>query len=210
MSDELLAIVRSVSRLAALQRLSILDTPPEAALDRLTRIACRMLHAPIGLVSLVDRDRQFFKSCVGLPQPIASERQTPLSHSFCKHVVGSAKPLIVDDARVNPLVQMNPAIQLMGIAAYAGIPLTTSDGHVIGSFCVIDSRPRTWSYEDVETLQELATCVMHEVEGRKLLQESEARCRQLETRLRQVESEGKTSEPQEPRTPGTLRTPGTH
>lgn len=188
MADELLNIVRSVSRLAALQRLKILDTPPEAALDRLTRIACRMLHAPIGLVSLVDRDRQFFKACVGLPEPIASERQTPLSHSFCKHVVGNGKPLVVEDARANPLVKMNPAIELMGIAAYAGIPLTTSDGHVIGSFCVIDSRPRAWTYEDMETLQELATCVMHEVEGRKLLQDSEARCRELETRLREVET----------------------
>jgi GAF domain-containing protein len=188
MADELLNIVRSVSRLAALQRLKILDTPPEAALDRLTRIACRMLHAPVGLVSLVDSDRQFFKACVGLPEPIATERQTPLSHSVCKHVVGSGKPLVIDDARVNPLVQMNPAITLMGIGAYAGIPLTTSDGHVVGSFCVIDSRPRTWSYEDVETLQELATCVMHEVEGRKLLQDSEARCRQLESRLREVET----------------------
>jgi GAF domain-containing protein len=188
MADELLDIVRSVSRLAALQRLKILDTPPEAALDRLTRIACRMLHAPIGLVSLVDSDRQFFKACVGLPEPIATERQTPLSHSVCKHVVGSGKPLVIDDARANPLVQMNPAITLMGIGAYAGIPLTTSDGHVVGSFCVIDSRPRTWSYEDVETLQELATCVMHEVEGRKLLQDSEARCRQLESRLREVET----------------------
>jgi GAF domain-containing protein len=188
MADELLDIVRSVSRLAALQRLKILDTPPEAALDRLTRIACRMLHAPVGLVSLVDSDRQFFKACVGLPEPIATERQTPLSHSVCKHVVGSGKPLVIDDARANPLVQMNPAITLMGIGAYAGIPLTTSDGHVVGSFCVIDSRPRTWSYEDVETLQELATCVMHEVEGRKLLQDSEARCRQLESRLREVET----------------------
>jgi GAF domain-containing protein len=188
MADELLNIVRSVSRLAALQRLKILDTPPEAALDRLTRIACRMLHAPVGLVSLVDSDRQFFKACVGLPEPIATERQTPLSHSVCKHVVGSGKPLVIDDARANPLVQMNPAITLMGIGAYAGIPLTTSDGHVVGSFCVIDSRPRTWSYEDVETLQELATCVMHEVEGRKLLQDSEARCRQLESRLREVET----------------------
>jgi GAF domain-containing protein len=202
MSDELLNIVRSVSRLAALHRLHVLDTPPEAALDRLTRIACRMLHAPVGLVSLVDSDRQFFKSCMGLPEPIASERQTPLSHSFCKHVVGTGKPLVVDDARVNPLVQMNPAIQLMGIAAYAGIPLTTSDGQVIGSFCVIDSRPRTWSYEDVETLQDLATCVMHEVEGRKLLQDSEARCRQLECRLREVESQTGPA-----RTSGT---PGTH
>lgn len=188
MADELLTIVRSVSRLAALQRLHLLDTPPEASLDRLTRIACRMLRAPIGLVSLVDHDRQFFKSCVGLPEPLASERQTPVSHSFCKHVVASGKPLVVEDARANPLVKLNPAIELMGIAAYAGIPLTTSDGQVIGSFCVIDSRPRAWTYEDVEALQELAACVMHELEGRKLLQESEARCRQLETKLREVEA----------------------
>lgn len=188
MSDELLGIVRSVSRLAALQRLGVLDTPVEASFDRLTRMACRLLRAPIGLVSLVDRDRQFFKSCVGLPEPIASERQTPISHSFCKHVVESGKPLIVEDARANPLVQKNPAIELLGISAYAGIPLKTSDGHVIGSFCVIDSRPRTWTYEDVETLQDLASCVMHEVEERKLLRDSEGRCRQLEARLRDVET----------------------
>jgi GAF domain-containing protein len=188
MSEELLGIVRSVNRVAALQRLGVLDTPAEASFDRLTRMACRLLRAPIGLVSLVDRDRQFFKSCVGLPEPIASERQTPISHSFCKHVVESGKPLIVEDARANPLVQKNPAIELLGISAYAGIPLRTSDGHVIGSFCVIDSRPRVWTYEDVETLQDLATCVMHEVEGRKLLRDSEARCRQLETKLREVET----------------------
>ncbi len=188
MSEELLGIVRSVNRLAALQRLGVLDTPAEASFDRLTRMACRLLRAPIGLVSLVDRDRQFFKSCIGLPEPIASERQTPISSSICKHVVASGKPLIVEDARANALVQKNPAIELMGITAYAGIPLRTSDGHVIGSFCVIDSRPRTWTYEDVETLQDLAACVMQEVEGRQLLRDSEARCRQLEAKVREIET----------------------
>ncbi|HEX2444734.1 MAG TPA: GAF domain-containing protein [Vicinamibacterales bacterium] len=189
MADELLSIVRSVSRLSALQRLGILDTPPEAAFDRLTRIACRMLHAPIGLVSLVDRDRQFFKACIGVPEPLATLRETPLSHSFCKHVVASNKPLVVEDARANPLVRMNPAVEEMGIVAYAGIPLTTSEGHVVGSFCVIDSRPRGWTYEDIEMLQELADCVMHEVEGRTLLRDSEARCRQLESRLHAIEGQ---------------------
>jgi GAF domain-containing protein len=188
MADELLTIVRNVTRLSALQRLNLLDTPPEAAFDRLTKIACHMLRAPVGLVSLVDRDRQFFKSCVGLPEPIATERQTPLSHSFCKHVVSSGKPLIVEDARGNPLVKTNPAIQELGIVAYAGIPLQTSDGHVVGSFCVIDTRPRAWTYEDVEMLQELANCVMHEVEGRTLLRSWEARCRDLEARLRDTKA----------------------
>jgi len=188
MAAELLSIVRNVARLSALQRLGLLDTPPEAAFDRLTRVACRVLRAPVGLVSLVDQNRQFFKSCVGLPEPIASKRQTPVSHSFCQHVVATGKPLVVEDARNNPLVRLNPAVEEMGIVAYAGIPLVTSDGHAIGSFCVIDSRPRAWSFDDVEMLQELAGCVMHEIEGRQLLQASEARCRELEARLRDAES----------------------
>jgi GAF domain-containing protein len=89
----------------------------------------------------------------------------------------------VEDARSNPLVRLNPGIEEMGIVSYAGIPLVTSAGHVVGSFCVIDSRPRAWTFEDVEALQELAACVMHEIEGRRLLLESETRCRELEARL---------------------------
>ena len=184
MSAELLSIVRNVARLSALQRLGLLDTPPEAAFDRLTRVACRVLKTPIGLVSLVDQNRQFFKSCVGLPEPFATARQTPVSHSFCQHVVASGKPLIVENARDNPLVKLNPAVEELGIVAYAGIPLTTSEGHTLGSFCVVDSKPRYWSFDDIETLQELAGCVMQEIEGRRLLQASEARCRELESRLR--------------------------
>jgi GAF domain-containing protein len=190
MAAELLSIVRNVARLSALQRLRLLDTPPEAAFDRLTRLACHVLRAPVGLVSLVDRDRQFFKSCVGLPEPFASTRQTPVSHSFCQHVVASGKPLIVEDARTNPLVRLNPAVEELGIVAYAGIPLVTSEGHAIGSFCVIDSRPRSWSFEDIEMLQELAGCVMHEIESRRLLQATESRCRELEARLRDAERPG--------------------
>jgi GAF domain-containing protein len=189
-ATELLSIVRNVARLSALQRLGLLDTPPEAAFDRLTRVACRVLRAPVGLVSLVDQDRQFFKSCVGLPEPLASSRQTPVSHSFCQHVVATGRPLIVENAKTNPLVQLNPAVEEMGIVAYAGIPLVTSDGHAIGSFCVIDHRPRLWSFDDIEMLQELAGCVMHEIEGRRLLQATEMRCRELEARLREAEARG--------------------
>jgi GAF domain-containing protein len=190
MATELLSIVRNVARLSALQRLGLLDTPPEAAFDRLARVACRVLRTPIALVSLVDRDRQFFKSCVGLPEPFASKRETPVAHSFCQHVVGTAKPLIVEDARTNPLVQLNPAVQELGIIAYAGIPLTTSEGHTLGSFCVIDSKPRFWSFEDIETLQELAGCVMQEIESRRMIRASEERCRELEGRLRDLETRG--------------------
>ena len=80
--DDVLLAVRDPVRLSTLRRLCLLDTPPEEALDRLGRLATRVLRAPVALVSLVDSDRQFFKSAVGLPEPWATLRETPLSHSF--------------------------------------------------------------------------------------------------------------------------------
>ncbi|NIP78146.1 MAG: GAF domain-containing protein [Gemmatimonadetes bacterium] len=128
-------------RLAALRRTLLLDSPQEPSFDRLTELASLILDAPVALVSLVDADRQFFKSCIGLPEPWAGERETPLSHSFCKHVVATGDPLIIDDARDHPLVRDNPAIEALNVIAYAGIPLTL-DGQPLGSFCVIDGEPR--------------------------------------------------------------------
>jgi len=111
----------------------LLDSPPEEAFDRLTRLATTVLRVPVALVSLVDGDRQFFKSQCGLTEPLASTRQTPLTTSFCKHAVGSGEPLVVPDARRNPRFEHNPVIA-DGVIAYAGIPLITSDGHALGTF----------------------------------------------------------------------------
>src|SRR5262245_52186332 len=158
----------NAARLEALRRTRLLDTPPEEAFDRLTRLAAAVLHVPVALVSLVDGERQFFKSNVGLPEPLASVRQTPLSHSFCKHVVASGSPLIVPDARVHPLVKDNRAVTELGVIAYAGIPLTTPEGHVLGSFCVVDTRPREWRDEEIEILRSLAASVMTEIGTRRL------------------------------------------
>jgi PAS domain S-box-containing protein len=166
MSYDPLAAVREAARLAALRRLHLLDSPTEAAFDRLTNLAARIIHAPAALVSLVDMDRQFFKSSVGVAEPWASRRETPLSYSFCQHVVASKQPLIIEDARAHPLVQDSPAILELDVIAYAGIPLTTSDGHVLGSFCVIDSQPRTWTPDELATLGDLAASVMTEIELR--------------------------------------------
>jgi hypothetical protein len=80
-------------RLAALQRTNLLDSPPEEAFDRLTRLASKILHVPVSLVSLVDHERQYFKSVVGPDDPWATLRETPLSHSLCQHVVASASRL---------------------------------------------------------------------------------------------------------------------
>src|SRR3954471_6239000 len=119
------------ARLEALRAAAVMDTPPEASFDRLAALAARLVRAPVALVSLVDAERQFFKSCVGLPEPWNSLRQTPVSHSFCRHVVTSGEPLIVEDARTHPLVRDNPAVRELGVIAYAGIPLRVPSGQVL-------------------------------------------------------------------------------
>ncbi|HEX6292396.1 MAG TPA: GAF domain-containing sensor histidine kinase [Herpetosiphonaceae bacterium] len=166
-------IVRNAARLAALRRTALLDSPAEAAFDRLTRLATRILDAPTALVSLVDENRQFFKSCIGLPEPWASRRETPLSHSFCQHTIATAEPLVIGDARMHPLVSTNLAIPDLNVVAYAGIPLVTADGQALGSFCVIDSQPRDWTTDEVEILNELAASVVAEIELRSATREAQ-------------------------------------
>ena len=117
------AAVRDPERLAALRSTGLLDSAPDPGFDRHVRLAAEVLNAPVALVSLVDEDRQFFKSCLGVAEPWASERETPLSHSFCQHAVAQREPLVVDDAREHPILKDNPAIADMGAIAYAGVPL---------------------------------------------------------------------------------------
>lgn len=155
-------ILSNEARLAALVRTGLLDSEAELSYDRMTRLASKFLDAPVSLVSLVDDHRQFFKSCVGLPEPWAGQRETPLSHSFCQHVVTTGRPLVIPDARLHPLVKDNLAIRDLGVIAYLGIPLLI-DGQVIGSFCAIDGQPRAWSDDDISTLTDLAESVMTEI-----------------------------------------------
>ena len=162
--------IHDAERLAALKQTSLLDTPPEEAFDRLTCLATTLLRVPIALVSLVDGDRQFFKSSAGLPEPLASLRQTPLTHSFCKHVVASGEPLIVSDIRESSFSD-NPSVFGIAEMAYTGIPLTTSEGHALGSFCVADARPRNWTEEEIGVLRTLASSVMAEIATRRLATE---------------------------------------
>ena len=160
------------TRLLALCEARLLDTPQEDAFDRFTRLAARALGTPVALLSLVDGERQFFKSQVGLPEPWASLRETPLSHSFCQHVVTSGVPLLVEDARVHPLVCDNLGIVDLGVIAYAGVPVKTTDGHVLGSVCAIDTVPRLWTESDVEVLESLACAMETELELRATARES--------------------------------------
>jgi PAS domain S-box-containing protein len=173
------------ARLEALRRTALLDTPPEEAFDRLTRLAARTLAAPVSLVTLIDRDRQFFKSGHGLGEPWASRRQTPLSHSFCRYAVAQGEPFLVEDAREDPRVRDNLAVPELGVVAYAGVPLFTNDGHALGSLCVIDSKPRRWRDDELSVLGDLAAAAMTEVELRTLAREARRESRLLTTVLEQ-------------------------
>jgi len=139
------------ARVESLQRMLQSCLPNEEELDRVTRTAQRLFGAPIVLVTLVDRDRQWFKSCIGL-----TVRETPRAISFCGHAIVQDEPLIVEDALSdarfadNPLVLRKPKIR-----SYAGRPLRNSENFAIGTLCVLDRKPRKWSAEARQTLDDL-------------------------------------------------------
>jgi len=142
----------------------VVELPPQTPLpaeaipifDWFARRVATTLGVPVALVSLVDVGGQAFPGAVGLPEPWLTERWTPLSHSFCQHVVTSGEALVVSNAHDDELVANNPAVMELGVIAYAGAPLRTGDGPVIGSLCAIDHRPRVWTDAQLADLTELA------------------------------------------------------
>ena len=161
-----MASLRDADRVAAVRRTGLLDAPPEAALDRLTRIVCRSLRCSGGLLCLVTDDRQFLAGQHGLPEPAATDRQTPLAYSLCQYVVGQRAPLVVGDTREHDLFRHNRAVTELGLAAYAGIPLFDPDGHVLGTLAAVDVQPRRWTETDVATLEDLAALATTELHRR--------------------------------------------
>lgn len=170
------AIYRDYRRLAALESYRLLDTPPEVQFDRLTRIAAAICATPISAISLVDRDRQWFKAVHGLPV-----RQTDIASSFCKHAICQKGTYIVEDASRHPLFWDNPLVTGdPWIRFYAGCPLVTSGGYALGALIVIDRVPRQLSKQQIEDLEALAEQTMLAFELRRqrlefgeLLDESE-------------------------------------
>lgn len=155
-------LVDAPDRLRELRATDLMDSPTEEVFERASHLAARLLGVPVSLVSIVAGDRQFFKSQTGLPEPWSSRRETPLSHSFCRYVVESDQPLSVEDARRHPLFADNEAIEDLSVVSYLGVPVRSGRGAVLGSFCVISDRPREWTKEELELLEETAQ-IVHEV-----------------------------------------------
>ncbi len=153
-------------RLQALRDLQLLDTPPEERFDRLTRLARALFDVPIALVSLVDQDRQWFKSCVGL-----DESETPRSVSFCGHAILEPDTFQVPDAHQDPRFADNPLVTgAPHIRFYVGAQLRTPAGDALGSLCLIDTRPRQLDGQQLQQLRDLADCVENELLQAELVQ----------------------------------------
>jgi GAF domain-containing protein len=140
-------------RLAALHETGLLDTQTSEDFDRITRIARRLFNVQSALVSLVAEDRQWFKSRVGL-----DARETPREVSFCGHTILGQDVMVVEDASIDPRFDDNQlVVDGPTIRFYAGCPVHTPDGHTIGTFCIIDDKPRTFDAEDRAMLRDLAS-----------------------------------------------------
>lgn len=152
------------TRLAALRRLQILDTPPEERFDRITRLAARLFDVPIALVSLIDSNRQWFKSCVGM-----EVTEIDLSISFCAHAILNDDVFIIPDAISDPRFCDNPLVaNAPFIRFYAGQPLRASDGSKVGTLCLIDQKPRSFSTADKASLRDLAIMMENELNAIEL------------------------------------------
>lgn len=151
-------------RLAALRSYEILDTAPEQAFDDLTRLASRLCGTPVALVSLVDAERQWFKSRVGL-----EACETPRSVAFCSHaILNPSETMVVEDARTDLRFADNPLISGPTLVIfYAGVPLVDRDGQALGTLCVVDHKPRTLDEQTLDSLRLLARQVVTQLELRR-------------------------------------------
>ena len=152
--EEPRGVLRDPERLRAVRRLG-LGARADAAFDRIAVLVERLVDVPVALVTVLAADRQYLPGQVGLPEPLASAREMPLTHSLSRHVVEGGRPLVVSDTRVDPRMRDNLAVHELGALAFAGVPLTDSDGYVLGTLAVMDRESRAWTRSEVALLIEL-------------------------------------------------------
>jgi len=176
------------TRLRLIQEAELFDIPPEWAFDQITRLASSVLQAPISLLTVTDARRQFIVSAHGLLGQMQNGRERPIETSYCRYVIESGAPVVINDASCNPLVAGICAWQ-EGFVAYLGIPVVDHHGEVIASLSVADSRPRAWTRQDQLLLDGIARLLTRELENRAMLRErarNESALRESEERFRTI------------------------
>jgi signal transduction histidine kinase len=159
--EEARVAVRDRRRLAAVHATGLLDSEVEEAFDRLTRLAVRLVRIPAAFVSLVDEDRDFYKSACGFGEPLASSRELH-GLTFCHFTIQSSDPLVIPDTKLDPVYRHVPTVQSLGVAAYVGVPIVVN-GQIIGAFCAIDMVPHAWTEDEITILKELAAVAVSEI-----------------------------------------------
>ena len=159
--------VRSLERLQEILDLNLLTGEEDEILQEALAEATDALNLPIGLVSLVLNDAQYFAAMHGVDGWLEESRGTPLEWSFCVNVVRSGDPFIVEDAMLHPKTRDNPMVPQEGVRSYVGVPLRTSKGQILGTFCVIGKEARKFEVEEVKTLEAWAERVMERIEERR-------------------------------------------
>ncbi|MFL6499648.1 MAG: AI-2E family transporter, partial [Candidatus Udaeobacter sp.] len=159
-------------RLAELDGLNLLDTASETDFDQVTARLTRLFNVPMALVTLVDKDRQWFKSQAGLPADLAEARSTSRDVSLCGHVIAKDEVLIVRDLARDPRFANNPFVKENGLRFYAGVPLRGPNGFAIGSLCILDTKPREMTRQEQELLNMIAGDVMEQIKRRPVAEAS--------------------------------------
>jgi PAS domain S-box-containing protein len=153
----------SSDRIRAVRNSGLLDAKNKTEFDDIIEVVKAGLNCPVALVSILDEHRQVFLAHLGLPEKWAEAAETPLTHSFCQHVVRDKQPLIIGDATLHDLVRDNLAITDLGVISYMGVPVTLPDGMVIGALAAIDGEPRVWTDAELETLSRIGKIVSNQI-----------------------------------------------
>ncbi|MEO5672728.1 MAG: GAF domain-containing sensor histidine kinase [Ramlibacter sp.] len=164
------ALLASPSRLEAVRRSQLLESSEEESFDSLTRLAASLLGVPVSFVSIIDADRDFYKSQFGFPEDLKRERQLK-GRTFCHYTLQGDETLVIEDTYADPVWNAVPTVQTLGVRAYVGVPLKV-DGETIGSFCVMDMQPRSWSADQIEILQQLGRSAGRELSLRAALEQA--------------------------------------
>ncbi len=179
-------ILKDPARLAALRAMCVDGVPSGPVFDRMTRLAARLLDAPVAIGTIVDFDRQILASAFDPEDRYVTGNEAGIEYSFCQYTVATASAFAVNDTRKLPILAGSPAVTENGVLAYAGIPLMVG-GQALGALCVLDYVPRQWTAEQIELLEDLAAGAATELELRNALGEAEAHA-QAETAVRRLEA----------------------
>jgi serine phosphatase RsbU (regulator of sigma subunit) len=189
-ADGLPAALSDPRRLAAVAATGLLDTGPEAVFDDLAELAASVTGCGRAFITLVDADRSYWKSCIGVPERATADRQTTVQESFCMLLIGLGDRLVIEDAATDRRTRDHPSVRPMKIGAWAGYPIRSEAGEILGSFCVIDENPHSWQPAELAALGTLARAASNEINLRRSLavahaslQEARAVARSLQDSL---------------------------